>query len=233
MSSAAPTRTRVNDYPTRDGRPMAETDLHRDLMVELIQTLQRYYANERVYVSGNLLVFYEPGNRRKHLSPDVFVVKGVAKVQRDNYLIWEEGQVPNLVIELTSATTRDEDVDHKMTLYRDVLRVPEYFLFDPRHEYLEPPLQGYRLKRKRYVPIKMLDGRLPSEVTGLHLERDGRTLRLYDPTTRQWLLTPKEQAAFADAKSRLEHDARVAAEAELDRLRRELEKLRRTSGGQP
>jgi hypothetical protein len=27
-------------YPTSDGRPMAETDDHRDLMVELIETAQ-------------------------------------------------------------------------------------------------------------------------------------------------------------------------------------------------
>jgi len=61
MSSVIPQHTRSNDYPTTDGRPMAETDLHRDLMVDLIRTLQAYYqADEQVYVSGNLLVFYVP-----------------------------------------------------------------------------------------------------------------------------------------------------------------------------
>ncbi len=29
---------RGNGYPTSDGRPIAETDLHRDLMVDLIET---------------------------------------------------------------------------------------------------------------------------------------------------------------------------------------------------
>ena len=63
-------------YPTSDKRPMAETDDHRDLMVEVIDTLKiRYASYPRVYVSGNLLVFYEPGDRLRHLSPDVFVVK--------------------------------------------------------------------------------------------------------------------------------------------------------------
>ena len=65
-----------NGYPTSDGKPMAETDWHRDLMLALIQTLKAYHeAQRRVYVSGNLLLFYERGNRRRHLSPDVFVVK--------------------------------------------------------------------------------------------------------------------------------------------------------------
>ncbi len=36
-----------------------------------------------VCVSGNMLMFYEEGNRRKHVSPDVFVVRGIPKKQRD------------------------------------------------------------------------------------------------------------------------------------------------------
>src|SRR5271165_7336416 len=61
-----------NDYPTSDGKPMAETDWHRDLMVLLIEMLRAFFQGQRVYISGNLLVFYEPGNRRRHVSPDVF-----------------------------------------------------------------------------------------------------------------------------------------------------------------
>ena len=65
------------EYPTSDGKPMAETDVHRDLMMDLIRTLGAHYAADpMVYVSGNLLLFYEEGNKRKHVSPDVFVVRG-------------------------------------------------------------------------------------------------------------------------------------------------------------
>ena len=72
---------------------MAETEFHRDQMVELIQTLQiRYAGEEMIYVGGNMLVYYEQGNRRRHISPDVFVVKGVAKHKRKYFLIWEEGK---------------------------------------------------------------------------------------------------------------------------------------------
>ena len=44
-----------SDYPTSDGKPMAETDWHRDLMNTLIQTLAVHYcaAEPMVYVSGN------------------------------------------------------------------------------------------------------------------------------------------------------------------------------------
>ena len=55
------------DYPTSDGKPMAETDQHRDVMMRTIGTLQaRYARNRKVYVSGNLLLYYVEGNRRKH-----------------------------------------------------------------------------------------------------------------------------------------------------------------------
>jgi Uma2 family endonuclease len=220
------------NYPTSDGKPMAETDWHRDLMNALIQTLAAYYAAEpTVYVSGNLLVYYKPGNRRRHVSPDVFVVKGVAKHQRPNYLIWEEGKGPEVVVELTSQSTRDDDVEDKFELYQDTLRVPEYFLFDPLGEYLQPPLRGYRLRRGRYDTITPVNGRLPSKVLGLHLEGNGRELKLYDLMAKQWLPTPEEARRAAEVRALQEAEGRQVAEAEVERLQSELSKLRRRGNG--
>ncbi len=211
-------------YPTRDGKPMAETDVHLLLMLTLIPMLRDFFLQQpRVYVGGNMLVFYERGNRRKHVSPDVFIVRGVPNHLhhlRDNYLIWEEGKSPDLVIEFTSKSTRHEDTVTKLALYRDVLRVKEYFLFDPRGEYLDPALQGFRLRAGKYLPIRDVDGRLPSRRLGLHLEGAGRTLRLWDPQSRQWLPTPDEARQRAEARQQ-------DAEAEVERLRRENEELRR------
>ncbi len=190
-----PTTNRTIDYPTGDGKPMAETDVHRDDMMDLIQTLKDHFAREAMtYVSGNLLLFYEEGNRRKHISPDVFVVRGVKNHDRDNYLVWKEGKGPDVVIEITSKTTMREDTQKQSWLYRDVLQVPEYFQFDPTEDYLKPPLQGFRLVGGDYVPIEPVAGRLPSQILGLHLERDGKELRLYNPATGSRLLKRDEQA---------------------------------------
>ncbi len=180
-------------YPTSDGRPMAETDYHRELMFDLIHSLQaRYAADPSVYVSGNLLVFYRPNDRRRHLSPDCFVVFGVPKGERLNYLTWEEGKGPDVVFELTSKTTRREDISTKFAQYRDVLKVKEYFLFDPFADYLTPSMQGFRLRAGEYQPIRMKGGRIPSRLLGLHLERAEHTLRLWDPNTAAWLPTAGE-----------------------------------------
>ena len=229
-------RTRVEhaiDYPTRDGKPMGETELHRDRMTDVIAMLQDRFADDpQVYVGGNLLLFYDRGNRRKHVSPDVFVVRGVPKrPRRENYLVWEEGKGPDLVIELTSRTTRREDQETKWALYRDVLRVPEYFLFDPYEEYLEPPMQGYRLAEGQYVAIEPEAGRLPSVVLGLHLERDGTELRFYDPATGRRLPTRQEALRQKDAVIH-EQDAVIQTQAaELHRLRQALEAIRVGRGG--
>jgi Uma2 family endonuclease len=210
-----PPGQRKIEYPTSDGKPMAETDVHRKLMVDLIETLDAHFAADpRVYVSGDLLLFYEEGNKRRHVAPDVFVVLGVPKLPlRLHYLLWEEGKAPDFIIEVTSKTTRGEDQKKKRLLYRDVLKVPEYFLFDPFEEYLKPSMQGYRLVAGEYEAIAPVAGQLPSEVLGLHLERDGTQLRLVDPVSGRRLPTQRERLQ--------------AAEAESERMRREIEALKR------
>ena len=173
-------------YPTSDGRPMGETDLHRDVMFDAIETLKMFFSGQKVYVSGNILLFYQPGNRRKHVSPDVLVVKGLDPRPRENFLLWKEGKPPSFVVEVTSKSTRDEDLDEKYEIYRDRIKVKEYFLFDPRAEYLSPPLQGYNLVAGNYVPIEPIEGLLPSKELGIHLERVGSALRLYHPARGTW-----------------------------------------------
>ncbi len=236
MSTAPKSRsTRPVDYPTSDGKPMAETDLHRQDMVDVIETLQDFFAGDpQVYVTGNLLLFYEEGNRRKHVAPDVFVVRGVPKLPpRDYYLLWKEKKSPEVVIEITSKTTRREDQKKKRTLYREVLRVPEYFQFDPTQDYLKPSLQGHRLVHGDYEPIPMVAGRLPSEILGLHLERDGTSLRLYNPATATRLPTRQEALAASNQQLAVTNQQLALKDAENERLRSELEALRRSLGTAP
>ena len=226
------------DYPESDGRPLGETDRHREEIVDLVFALdQRYKDASDIYVSGNLLLYYERYDARKVVSPDVFLVEGVSKEKRPIYKLWEEGRAPSLVIEVTSKSTWTEDLVEKKGKYTR-LGVAEYFLFDPLNEYLRPRLQGFRLTRGRYLPIQPFgDGSLTSEVTGLRLQMEGDRLRLVDLASGEKLLrTCEERAAreAAEARSALDRAAREAAEAraraaeaEVARLRRELaERLR-------
>lgn len=219
--SLAPAAGRLEiEYPESDGQPMAETDIHRDEMTDAILTLkERYREASDVYVAGNLLVYYEEGNPEKSVAPDVFVVFGVPNHRRRIYKIWEEGKAPDVVIELTSASTRRQDREEKRLLYES-LGVSEFFLFDPLNEYLKPPLQGFRLAGEYYTPVRPEafgegNWRVTSEVLRLELRAEGGRLRLFVPEAGGYLLSPAEEAA-----------ARRAAEAEVERLRAELARLR-------
>lgn len=204
-------------YPTSDGKPMGETDKHVDLIVYCKEALRAYFAdNPDIYIAGNNFLYYVEGDPRKVVSPDTYVVIGVPMRQRDLYKVWEEGgKLPNVVFEFTSKKTRREDTHKKLPLYEQVLRVPEYFLFDPTGDYLKPRLQGYRLVGGQYAHLLPVDGKLHSEQLGLDMREEGTLLRFYDPEGRP-LPTPLEQARRADA-----------AEAEVARLRAELEALKR------
>ncbi len=206
-------------YPESDGKPMAETDTHRDLMIDFIQMLKHHYRNDAdVYVSGNLLIYYEEGNPRKCISPDVFVVYGVAQKMRNTYLTWEEGHTPDFVLEVASPSTFGNDMGQKKDLYASVLGVREYYIYDPLAEIVASFI-GYRLVDGVYQEIEFVNERVPSETLGLELgERDGE-LRLYNPNTLQWLQTPPERAA--NAETRAEN-----AEAELAKALTEIERLR-------
>src|SRR3712207_1782755 len=114
MATATPTpaRPEVDDYPCSDGKPMAETEVHGVNLLVSVQTLRHHYAPDpMVYVWGNRLLHYVRGDRRKHLAPDVFVALGVPNRVRDSYKIWEEGKAPDLVIEMTSPSTKQEDLE--------------------------------------------------------------------------------------------------------------------------
>ena len=74
--------------------------------------------------------------------PTSFWFRGVPNKDRDAYFVWEEGKGPDVVFEYTSESTRDEDLDEKYNLYQDVLKVPEYFLFDPKAGVPDPVPPG-------------------------------------------------------------------------------------------
>lgn len=224
-ATLTPTTPEAVEYPTRDGKPMAETDKHRRLMSYVIDALTVHLADRtQAYVSGNNFVFWQEGNTKARISPDGYVVFGISPDARDSYKSWEEGgRLPDVIFEFTSKKTQQQDTDTKLPLYEQVLKTPEYFLFDPTGDYLRPRLQGYRLQDSRYVRLELVNDRLHSERLGLDLVQDGERLRLFDPAVGRFLMTAQEALRFADAEARRAEDA----EAENERLRAEVEALKR------
>ena len=194
-------------YPSSDGKPMAENDAQRDAIMYGIGALTRHFRDRlNVYVSGDLLIYYEEGNPRVSIAPDVFVVFGVEDRRRLNYKLWEEGPAPAFVLEVASPSTWRDDLGRKRLVYAR-LGVREYWQYDPDGEHLPARLQGERLTPAGYVrqPVATaLDGTLAlrSETLGLELRAaPGREMRFRDPATGQDLRSHHEEA-----------DARQAAE---------------------
>ena len=223
-------------YPTSDGQPMAETEVHGACMVYVASALRwwfRKHGRDDVYVGSNNFLYYERGNPRAVVSPDVYVVVGALAGLRDTYMLWNEPKGPDFALEVTSASTRRADERRKRDVYA-ALGVREYFLYDPRAEYLVPALQGWRLHDGEYgaMPaVTMLSNRgvaVASEVLGLELrdEREARRLRLHDRATGEDLLTHEEVERARDEAERARDEAeRVRNEAE--RVRKEAERVRK------
>ena len=210
-------------YPESDGQPVEETDFHIAVILYLRQAL-RYVLRqaEHTYVAANMLLYYEEDNPKAVKAPDVFVVKGIPKHDRRTYKLWEEGVAPCIIFEVTSRSTRLEDLGTKRGLY-EILRVQEYILFDPLDEYLVPRLQGFNLIDGYYQPMVVLpDGTLRSQELGMILQPEGTLLRVVDPVTGRVVPTMHEAVELAQTEAK----RAAEAEAELARLRAELARLR-------
>ncbi|NJM66800.1 MAG: Uma2 family endonuclease, partial [Acaryochloris sp. RU_4_1] len=176
-------------YPSSDGKPVAETYLHLYALLVTLEVLRQYLRGQRATVLGNQFLYYAEGFSRLRVAPDVMVIFDVEPGGRDNYKIWQEKQVPVVIFEMTSKSTKQEDRVEKKTLYEQ-LGVQEYWLFDPKGEWIKTQLQGYRLQGEHYQLIT--DGR--SEPLQLRLQVEGQLIGFYREDTGEKLLIPEELA---------------------------------------
>jgi Uma2 family endonuclease len=224
MVTSFPFLASVIDYPDSDGLPMAESDAARDYLIYGVEALGIYFQDDsQVYVSGNIFVYYEEGNPKSVVSPDVLVVMGVEKKQRRSYKTWEEGdKFPDFVLEITSKSTVHEDQGAKKGLYAH-LGAKEYFQYDPTSDYLKPALQGFRLIEGNYlaIPAQISDDAIAlfSQVLGLELRLENGEMRFYDPKTSKKLRShsESEQALKESEQARLKAEQETLAALEKAR----------------
>jgi hypothetical protein len=214
------------DYPSSDGEPVAETFVHLYALLVTLEVLRQYLDGQRATVLANQFLYYSQGMPKLRVAPDVMVIFDVEPGGRDNYKIWQEGQVPSVIFEMTSQGTQEHDKSFKKTLYEQ-LGVAEYWLFDPRGEWVEGQLQGYRLEHDLYRPIT--DGR--SAPLSLRLAVEGQLISFYREDTGEKLLIPSElsQALKQEALARQQAEQRAEQEhqrAEQEHQRAEQERQR-------
>ena len=203
-------------YPSSDGKPVAETFVHLYAMLVTIEVLTQYLQGQQATVLGNQFMYYAQGFPKLRVAPDVMVIFGVEPGGRDNYKIWEEGEVPSVIFEMTSQGTRSKDEVFKKTLYAQ-LGVQEYWLFDPKNEWLDPALQGYRLRvgpeEPYYEPIS--DG--ICEPLQLQLVHEEQLIGFYRQDNGERLLIPSELAVALKQAALAKQQAERQAEEERQR----------------
>ena len=197
-------------YPGPDGR-MSESTTH-DEWLSYGATVARDLLPDAL-IGADLAFLFEKGTPTAVVSPDLMVVPGAGRHQRNSYKLWEEGILPTLALEALSEKTWRNDVEVKPGLYRD-LGIREFWQLDPIGV-LPAPVVGYRLCGGDYERIPASSsGGVPSDVLGVELFVDGDNLRFRDPGTGEVLLDLSES-------NRARRAAEASRQAAEERLRRE------------
>ena len=183
-------------YPSEDDEPLAETHEHLLAIINTFTVLTQYLAGQQAIVLSNQFLYYVKGQPSKRVTPDIMVVFDIVPGSRGSYKIWEEGQVPKLIMEMTSQENKENDCVVKKSLYQE-LGVEEYWLFDPKQEWVPDQLIGYRLQEGIYHHIR--DSR--SEVLQLQLVPKDSSLNFYRLDNGLKLLTPDELFQAWQAKT--------------------------------
>ncbi len=164
----------VSTLPTQDellyddGEPL-ESQRHNMQIWILIETLIPWLEErEDGFIGGNMFMYFSAKELKNQdfQGPDFFAVLGVPKGERKSWVVWQEGKSPNLIIELLSENTVENDKTTKKNIYQEQMRVPEYFWYDP----FDPKdWRGFKLMNGVYEPLSPLEGGYISEQMKLKL----------------------------------------------------------------
>ena len=242
----------IEGYPCEDDEPMAATNFHGEQIAALYEQFKRYFAiNEQIYIGIDSFIYYHEGDITKCVSPDIYIVFGVAKYPlRRSFYTWAEGTAPVAAFEFLSNATARQDRNEKIGVYLNDIGVQEYFIHQPE---LKKPTEfrGWRQDPSGGIVEMEPDAEdgLFSEALNLYFRceeqhhTDVRLLRPYLPdgtpittsleehhlkkAAEARAETAEARAETAEARAEEEALRRQQAEAELEKLRSQLAKSQR------
>ncbi|MBF0349514.1 MAG: Uma2 family endonuclease [SAR324 cluster bacterium] len=207
-------------YPETDGKPMAETDTHRILLLRAADLLQNAFP--QAYVSGNICLYYEEGNPRKMISPDSLLCRQQPPHAKRVYLAWEEESQLDLVMEFSSFSTRRMDHHHKKQIYEQILKVPYYVIFDPHAIYLNV----FESRKGKYHAVEANEkGMFFLEKLGIYvgLETEG-LFRLFNQHQYPIPTSIEREAQRAEQEAQRAEQEAQRAEQEAQRAEQEAQR---------
>jgi Uma2 family endonuclease len=201
---------------------------HSDTATDLFRLLKGHFTS-----NPDILILFD---MKHYLStglpapgPDISITRGLRKGDRFSFDVETEGVAPSMIIEVVSpldSRIRRTDLRDKVAIYQRA-GIREYLIIDSTLRDRRFRLLGYRMDRTgRYRPIEPdAEGRLFSETLGLWFQAspDGERVLVFEHPGMRRLLNLEEEKERADREAQ----ARQAAEAEVARLKAEIERLRR------
>ena len=228
-------------YPVSDD--MGQSGLQLFVMRVLIDLLEDYFAalGRPVLVGGNQFFYFQRGEPRAVVAPDVYVVDDevLRPWEVKSWKTWEHaGKAPTFALEIVSDEYRKDYSDQLIDRYQR-LGVHELVRYDPR-----PATRATREVFAHFVREGEALVRRPTPGDRVHLASWDLWLvrHLHDalrlgvgpgggslwPTAREARdEEARARAVEARARDEAEARARAEAEAEAERLRAELAALRR------
>lgn len=213
-------RPSSEELPDSDDTPV-DNEL-QDLIPGLLKATLAWLWRDRWdwFFGVDMGIYYDPD--LPAIVPDGFLSLGVERFTdeelRLSYVLWEEREVPILVLEVVSQKYRGE-YSRKKALYAE-MGVLYYAVYSSRRR-KKPPLEVYRLENGAY---ELLQGeRVWMPEIGLAIGRDRGN---YQGLTREWLYWFDENGnRYPTPEERAEQEALRAEQAEqqladlLERLR--------------
>ena len=200
-------------YPYSDGHFEMEGDFHSRPLHALLDALRAVFdGRDDMYFASDMGLFFEKGNRRAVVVPDLVVVFGAARRSRNSLKLWEEPKAPDFVMEVISEDSLRNDMEYKPPLYA-ALGVAEYWTFDSLDR-LPAPIIARRLNDAgNYEAIPMApDGSYPSEVLGFDLRADPTGLGVCDTATGESVFDPGTLVRLRRAAQRRAEQAESRAD---------------------
>ncbi|WP_293062193.1 MULTISPECIES: Uma2 family endonuclease [unclassified Moorena] len=248
--SPSETMPTMYDLPSEDPEEPGLPDEFHDFQPQLLrETCQPpNYPKEEMFIGTDLNLYYDSHHLLWHKRPDWFLVLGVTPAQQQqdlrwSYVVWQEGRVPFLVVELLSPGTEAEDLGQtlrsankpptKWQAYEQYMRIPYYVVFDR----YENQLRVFQLIVTQYQEAELSEPKfwIPELELGLgvwqgkYQETEGLWLRWYDgagnwiPTSAERAEQERQRAEQERQRAEQEHQR---AEQESQRAKRLAEKLR-------
>jgi Uma2 family endonuclease len=208
------------EYPSTDGEPMAQNTKQYRYITTIQGGLAAMFRNrDDVFVASDLFWYPIEGDNTTRAAPDVMVVFGRPKGDRDSYRQWEEDNIaPQVVFEILSPSNTLSELLDKSLFYGQ-FGVQEYYIYDPDGG----GLYGFVRDESGHLRrVSEMQGWV-SPLLGVRFELEGGELVLRRPDGERFVGYEELVAALEQSRQALEQER---ARAEQERLLREQERQR-------